>query len=180
MFDGRKASELFSNQLIAKIKTEKLFDRIYLISGEDVPKTDYLLEIDLAYYHKESWMSRAFLGDQSAMGIYGRMIDIRKDRAILTYDSTRWGSGGLSGSLFDTGTTFLESGILPMTAGFLIYGPISTFGNVGLGLAFTGVAMLAAGLVLLPLVPGEQFLAGKFIEWSAQDITSIIKRVTYE
>jgi hypothetical protein len=176
-YENKKVTDFFIETITQKLVDKKIFNKIHIISGDEDPKTDYLLEINLEYYKKTDWFKRAFLNDHSKIGIYGRLIDLRKDKAILTYSKQRSGKGGIvPGGLLDADDLGVLGGL---TVGLFYVRFIRSVINVnslGFQMFSIGTGLLLAQILISPFTPGEKKLLKKLTEWSAEDIVMMIEK----
>jgi hypothetical protein len=176
-YEDKNVNDLFIETIAQKLEDKKIFNKIYIISGVENPKTDYLLEINLEFYNKKGWFERAFEGKYSEIGIYGRLINLRNDKAILTYSEVRIGSGAILPNIFQLGHDLVLGGVLmafPRVVGSYIVYPPQYF--IGLRMAAVGAGMQIAQIILSPFTPSEKTLMKKFIDWSAEDIVKMIEK----
>jgi hypothetical protein len=178
-YEGKSVNDLFIETIAQKLDEKKIFNKIHIISGIENPKTDYLLEINLEFYNKSGWFRRAFENRKSELGIYGRLINLRKDKAILTYSKVRIGSGAICPGFFTIGGDLALSGgfvaalYYPSVSGSSIVYPAAYF--LGSKMLIVGVGMELVQIILSPFTPNEKALIKKFIEWSAEDIVTMIE-----
>ena len=164
-FENKKVNELFSETIVEKLESKRMFDKIYVISENETSPTDLLLEIDFEYYNKEGWFNRAYGDAPSSIGILGRMIEVKRDKAILTYEKLRSARGGISPPFFQLSHDLILCGV-----------PTAFFSPVGMWLFLSGAAILTTDIILSPFTPSEKKLIKKFMEWYAEDIVKMIEK----
>ena len=171
-FEDKDAEDLFIKHLMSELKSKMIFNNVYLIADNENPTTDLLLEIKLEYYKKSNWFERAFDGGRSQMGLYGTLINLKKDKAIITYSKERGGTGGFFNGLLQTGRNFAMAGILLIAPSLAYNRPGSA---IGLQYIAIGFYMGLANIVLSPLTPNEKTMVKYFVEWGAEDIAKMIE-----
>jgi hypothetical protein len=176
-YENKTVADLFIETITQKLENKKLFNRIYIISGNEIPKTEYLLEINLEYYKKTDWFSRAFLNNHSKIEIYGRLIYLKKDKAILTYSKQRSGKGGIiPGSLNGVADLGVVGGLTTSLFFVRVLRSIISLSPFGTQMFSIGTGLLLAQIVISPFTPGEKKLLKKLTEWSAEDIVMMIEK----
>ena len=88
---------LFVEVLANKIKEHQLFQKVNIISRDEIPQTDLVIEGEVVIERKAGWALRSELGIVSAFGVSGRIINVKKDKILLTFNNTRSGEGGVFG-----------------------------------------------------------------------------------
>jgi len=86
-WEHREISQLFGAALAGEIWKNLLFKEVLIISSNETPSTDLVIEGEIIYAG-------------GVEGIYefdisGRLIDLRKDKALLTFQLARFRSRGL-------------------------------------------------------------------------------------
>jgi len=72
--------------------------KIVILSPTDSIQTPYLLEISVMNTGKAGWGDRANnYGSQSEVSVAGRLIDVKADKALITFRKTRMAQGGMLG-----------------------------------------------------------------------------------
>ena len=106
-------SDVFLRELVATLNTSKLYHEVMPISLEDEPKTQLLLEIRLMSNVEQTRLAHAMVGTPDQLGLAGRLIDVKSDTVLVTFELSRSAVGGLlgGGGLFAAGEEAMQKSL---------------------------------------------------------------------
>ena len=105
--DDNNLEQLFAETLAEKIRKSHLYRNVTVSPLQGNVLTRFIIEIKLIDITATAWRDRSFgVNKYSFIGVAGRVVDLKRDKALLTFEKARAGQGGLlgSGGMFSAGS----------------------------------------------------------------------------